>query len=258
MTSVIFTLGCEEIFTNEDRGGDSDGPPQDDDDDDDTDDDTDDDADDDTDDDISEVSAALIYDHITTIPGSFEDWGSDYYVDIDSYKTLDADDADLSIYDVIILAEDVDVYQTLYNHIHDSGKPIVALFEGNSYFNMEGTHWYRYYVPDSCLIFDLYRNVYLLNTTDIVFNSPWPIDIPSGNVLQLTLTQKSANACDNFYMPDYVIAVGAIPDFEAYVAIGYETNTKIVFWGFEGRPSELTDEGQKLLANLVHYAASKM
>lgn len=254
-------LGCEGTFTNENRGASHNNPPSGDDDDT-----TDDDTDDDSDDDISEVSAALIYHNsITGIPNAFESWGDDYYVNIESYQTIEADEADLSTYDVIIIAGDVDLESNypLYSHIHEAEKPIVAMFKGNTYLNMEGTHWYRYNAPDTCLIFDYIRYIYIWNANDIAFSKPWRIGVSEGSVMQLTLTQKAANACHDFYMPDYVVALGGIPPteipgYEHYIVIGYETTTKIVFWGYDGKPTELTTEGQKLLANLVHYAAGKM
>lgn len=261
---ISFTLGCERVFTNEARGPSSNNPPGSYDDDA-ADDDTDDDVDDDTDD-ISEVSAALIYhNELAGIPSAFESWGGDYYVNIEAYSTIHADEADLSVFDVIIIAEDVDLELNypLFSNIRKAGKPVVAMFKGNTYLNMEGTHWYRYDAPDTCLLFDYIRYIYIWNANDITFKKPWLVGVSDGTVLQLTLTQKTANACHDFYMPDYVVALGGIPPseipgYEHYIAIGYEITTKIVFWGYSGKPTELTEEGQKLLANLVHYAASKM
>ena len=253
------SLGCGVLFTNEDRGGGGPNGPGGG-----GGDDTDDDAADDdaTDDDIQEVSAALVYaSPYSNIPNAFKQWGSDFYLTIDTYQAMDITDVDLSKYDIVILAEDLDLdnYYTAFEYIQEAHRPIFAMYLGTTYLNVEGGHWYTYESdpPENCFVYDPSKNIYLWNTGDDVFSQPWPIEIPEGDIIQLTLTAKYSNACNDWNRPTDIVSIGAIGNDQHFIAIGYENDTGIAFWGFDGTPLELTQDGQRLLANMIYHIQTK-
>jgi len=257
---LAFAVGCSAIFTSdEDRGPSPDhngGNSADDDTDDDTDDDADDDTDDDTDDDISEVDAVLVYDYDSSIPSDFGDWADDYSIKLDSYKVSDILDVDLGNYDIVIIGEDLDLYgyhYAAFNHINDSGKPLIGIYEGNSFYTEEGTYWYNFETAN-CPVFDWEQNLELQNTDDSVFDTPF--EVQTAGTLQITVNLKPTNACHSWNMPTSVVALGALTSpYADYVSIAYEPSKSAAFWGFKGTPADLTTDAKKLLANLVHHVS---
>jgi len=160
---------------------------------------------------------------------------------------------DFSQFDVILIGSNSGYTITWGNPasvsaIVNSNKPILGLGEGGYAFygklslnigSPNGGHGSR-------------DNIYVVQENHTIFNSPNPINVPQDSVIQL---YNSTSSCVQIYfaspIPE-VILLGRV-ELAPFHYLIVQEQTQYFIWGFDDSPSNMTQTGKDLFANIVDF-----
>ena len=160
---------------------------------------------------------------------------------------------DFSQFDVILIGSNSGYTITWGNPasvsaIVNSNKPILGLGEGG----------YAFYGKLSLNIgspnggHGSQDNIYVVQENHTIFNSPNPINVPQDSVIQL---YNSLSPCVQIYfaspIPE-VILLGRV-ELGPFHYLIVQEQTQYFLWGFDDSPSNMTQAGKDLFANIVDF-----
>ena len=168
--------------------------------------------------------------------------------------------ATLSNYSVILIGDDAEPITALANttlatNIYNSGKPVIGIGLGGSYFfNEIGITAIGY----SSIAYFSGTDVSATNTSDVLWSSP--------NVIAPTTSAVLYGTTSSYYAPYYTgtppagtVLLADDPSYAgAYPLASFFTGTTTYFtWGYQSDPSSMTPNGKNLFINLLNKAKAE-
>ena len=206
----------------------------------------------------SSYSAAFVYAGNSAAALDFKKFLSSYGITVNLITNSSAASQNYSTYNLIIIGNDT-AYEgqtdwinwTAASLINASGKPILGLGVGGSYFFndvAQNIGWGMGWVG-----FD--NGTRVVNATSAIFTHPTSITIPADGIIQL----YNSNTIDvDIGVPSPIAGVtllGSQVTNSSYYPLIME-GTRYFLWGFGGSPSNMTQTGKNLFANVVSYLTS--
>jgi hypothetical protein len=201
---------------------------------------------------------AYIYSYNNEAAESFESLLEAYGCSTTLLKPADVPTISLDSYDLIIVADDTQ-YETTWSDpntivaIEDSNKPVVGLGDGGyDFFGMLGLSIGKPYGGHGSK-----NSIEVVDPNCSLFSSPYSIDIPEDNILQL----YTETNCIGIYLwptiPETVTGFGREVNDVGYYPLVAEHN-RYLLWGFTESPQKMTETGKKLFINVVIWTANKL
>ena len=164
-----------------------------------------------------------------------------------------------SVYDLIIIGGNTGnsdwnsgshVPSAAATAVNNSGKPILGLGDGGSYFFEAFSLNIRW----GNGMYNNYTNIYVVDKTHQIFNTPYHINVPAGNIIQLYSSASSVLEIHMNTVPPNVVALGRSSTSPGYYPIAFENN-RYFLWGFHDSPTNMTGTGMDLFLNIVNFLA---
>jgi parallel beta-helix repeat protein len=203
---------------------------------------------------------AYIYYNDLTVAESFQSMLESHGCPTSLIKSNDVTATLLDSIDLIIVADDYFHAGASTNPIgtgsliatiEDSGKPVLGLGDGGYDFfgeldlsigNPYGGHSSK-------------NGIRVIDPENSLFSTPYPIEIPDDNILQLYVETSSIGIYLWPDVPETVTVIGSEPDDAGYYPLLMEHN-RYLLWGFDESPQKMTDVGKRLFINVVIWAAN--
>jgi hypothetical protein len=203
---------------------------------------------------------AYIYYNDITVAESFQSLLESHGCPTSLIKSNDVTATLLDSIDLIIVADDYFHAGASTNPIgtgsliatiEDSGKPVLGLGDGGYDFfgeldlsigNPYGGHSSK-------------NGIRVIDPENSLFSTPYPIEIPDDNILQLYVETSSIGIYLWPDVPETVTVIGSEPDDAGYYPLLMEHN-RYLLWGFDESPQKMTDVGKRLFINVVIWAAN--
>lgn len=200
---------------------------------------------------------AYIYDTDTTSRDSFKFLLNGAGLSVDLVKLSAAEIFDFSNDISIIVGDDtgnLNAWGTAaaVSHVSGAGKPVVGVGEGGyAYFGQLALaigYPGAAHGPASTMG--------VVDPTMPLYTAPYPITIPSGNVLNLYAAGVPTNSVDMYFptgAPTGVTLIGSLPSSQGYYTVASQTLNNLCNseWGYSGSPASMTLTGQDLFVNLA-------
>ncbi len=140
-------------------------------------------------------------------------------------------------------------------HVSSAGKPVIGVGEGGyAYFGQLGL---AIGYPDAA--HGPENDMGVVDPTMPLYTAPYPIPIPSGNVLNLYSTLPGGPATNSIFLnwpagiPAGVTLIGSSVSSKGFYHVASQTLNNLCnsLWGYSGSPASMTLTGQDLFVNLV-------
>jgi len=200
---------------------------------------------------------AYIYSHRDEEEEDFESLLKTYGCSTTLIKLKDVAATSLDSYDLIILSHDIQHDQNLSDPntiaaIQDSGKPIVGLGDGGyDFFGLLGLSIGNPYGGHGSR-----NSIEVVDPNSSLFSTPYSIDIPADNTLQLYTETNHIGIYLWPTIPETVTGIGREVNDAGYYPLVTEHN-RYLLWGFTESPQKMTEVGKILFINVVIWTANK-